>query len=157
MSEKQKNYSMMYILIVRGLALKSRTFEEAREKDKTITMSDINEFFRKNVDQKRKPVGSNSFVAPHSAYEYQMDLFFINDLKDQKFRVGMLMIDIFDKFMHVVAIKGKKEEDLASGMIECLNKMGKKPKNNLYRRRRSNEQGGNTKVFTGTEHRTSQD
>ena len=57
-----------------------------------------------------------------------MDLFFINDLKDQKFRVRMLMIDIFDKFMHVVAIKGKKEEDLASGMIECLNKMGKKPK-----------------------------
>ena len=65
---------------------------------------------------------------PHSAYEYQMDLFFINDLDNQKFRVGMLMIDIFDKFMHVVAIKGKKEEDLASGMIECLNKMGKKPK-----------------------------
>ena len=38
------------------------------------------------------------------------------------------MIDIFDKFMHVVAIQGKKEEDLASGMIECLHKMGKKPK-----------------------------
>ena len=38
------------------------------------------------------------------------------------------MIDIFDKFMHVVAIQGKKEADLASGMIECLNKMGKKPK-----------------------------
>ena len=111
-----------------GFGSRSRTLEEAREKDKTITMSDINEFFRKNVDQKREPVGSNSFVAPHSAYEYQMDLFFINDLKDQKFRVGMLMIDIFDKFMHVVAIKGKKEEDLASGMIECLHKMGKKPK-----------------------------
>ena len=47
---------------------------------------------------------------------------------DQKFRVGMLMIDVFDKFMHVVASKGKKEEDLASGMIECLHKMGKKPK-----------------------------
>ena len=71
-------------------------------------MSDINEFFRKNVDEQRTPVGSNSFVAPHSAYEYQMDLFFINDLKDQKNRVGMLMTDIFDKFMHVVAIQGKK-------------------------------------------------
>ena len=91
-------------------------------------MSDINEIFRKNVEQKRKPVGSNSFVAPRSSYEYQMDLFFIDDLKDQKFRVGMLMIDIFEKFMHVVASKGKKEEDLASGMIECLNMMGKKPK-----------------------------
>ena len=40
----------------------------------------------------------------------------------------MLMIDIFDKSMHVEAIKSKKEEVLASGMIECLNKMGKKPK-----------------------------
>ena len=127
MSEKQKIINDVYFDRA-GFGSRSRTLEEAREKDKTITMSDINEFFRKNVDQKRKPVGSNSFVAPHSAYEYQMDLFFINDLKDQKFRVGMLMIDIFDKFMHVVAIKGKKEEDLASGMIECLNKMGKKPK-----------------------------
>ena len=111
-----------------GFGSRSRTLEEAREKDKTITMSDINEFFRKNVEQKRKPVGSNSFVAPPSAYEYHMDLFFVNDLEDQKFRVGMLMIDIFDEFMHVVAIQGKKEEDLASGMIECLHKMGKKTK-----------------------------
>ena len=38
------------------------------------------------------------------------------------------MVDIFDKFMHVVALQGKKEEDLASGMIECIHKMGKKPK-----------------------------
>ena len=111
-----------------GFGSRSRTLEEAREKDQTITMSDINEFFRKNVEQKRKHVGSNSFVAPHSGWEYRMDLFFINDLDNQKFRVGVLMIDIFDKFMHVVAIKGKKEEDLASGMIECLHKMGKKPK-----------------------------
>ena len=83
--------------------------------------------------------------------------FFINDLKDQKFRVGMLMIDIFDKFMHVVAIKRKKEEDLASGMIECLHKMGKKPKIIYTDDGGSNEQGGNTNLFTGTEHRTSQD
>ena len=56
-----------------------------------------------------------------------MDLFFINDLENQKLKVGMITIDIFDKFMHVVASKGKKEEALASGMIECLHKMGKKP------------------------------
>ena len=44
----------------------------------------------------------------------------MNDLEDQKFKVGisMIIIDVFDKFMHVVAaVKGKKEEDLASGMI----------------------------------------
>ena len=37
------------------------------------------------------------------------------------------MIDIVDKFMHVVAIKGKKEEDVSRWMIECLHKMGMKP------------------------------
>ena len=126
MSEKQKIINDVYFDRA-GFGNKSRTLAEAREKDKTITMGDINEFFRKNVEQKRRPVGQNSFIAPHSAYEYQMDLFFINDLDEQKFRVGMLMIDVFDKFMCVVPIKGKKEEDLASGMIECLNKMGKKP------------------------------
>ena len=118
----------MYILIgPGGVWIKKPASEEAREKDETITKSDINESVRKNVDQKRKLVGSNSFVAPPSAYEYQMDLFFINDLENQKLKVGMITIDIFDKFMHVVASKGKKEEALASGMIECLHKMGKKP------------------------------
>ena len=64
-------------------------------RDKTTTMDDINEFLRKNVEQKRRPVGQNSFIAPHSAYEYPMDLFVINDLDEQQFRVGMLMIDVF--------------------------------------------------------------
>ena len=126
MSEKQKIINDVYFDRA-GYGSKQRTLSEAREKDKTIRMGDINEFFRKNVEQKRKPVGQNSFIAPRSAYEYQMDLFFINDLDEQKFRVGVLMIDVFDKFMYVVPIKSKQEGDVASGMIECLNKMDKKP------------------------------
>ena len=127
MSEKQKIINDVYFDKA-GFGSTQRTLSEARERDKTITMSDINEFFRANVEQKRKPVGQNSFIAPHSAYEYQMDLFFINDLKEQKFKVGVLMIDVFDKFMHVVPITSKQEGGVASGMIECLHKMGKKPK-----------------------------
>ena len=37
------------------------------------------------------------------------------------------MIDDFDKFMHVVPMNSKQEGDVASGMIDCLNKMSKKP------------------------------
>ena len=59
----------------------------------------------------------------------------------------MLTIDVFDKFMHVVPIKGKTEEDLASGMIECIHKMGKKTQNCLHRRRGSAKQGSNTNKF----------
>ena len=51
-----------------------------------------------------------------------MDLFCINDWKEQKLKVGVLMIDVFDKFVHVGPIKSKQEGDVASGMIERLNK-----------------------------------
>ena len=74
--------------------------------------------------KKRKPRGQNSFVAPHSFYEFQFDLFFINDLENQKFRVGALMIDIFSKYMTVIPIKSKSEGDVASALIEAFKKMG---------------------------------
>ena len=51
------------------------TLKEAREKDKTITMADVQQFFRKNVEQKKQLRGQNSFIAPEPFYEFQMDLF----------------------------------------------------------------------------------
>ena len=111
-----------------GFGSKQGTLDEARKKDKSITVNAINEVFKKTVEQKRRPVGTNSFVAPHSAYQYQTALVFINDMKNHIFKVGMLTIDVFDKFMYVVHIRGKTEEDLASGIIESIHKMGKKPK-----------------------------
>ena len=88
MSEKQKIINDVYFDKA-GFGSKSRTLAQAREKDKPITMGYINEFFRKNIEQKRKPVGQNSSIAPHPAYEYQMDLISINDLDEHQFRVGM--------------------------------------------------------------------
>ena len=110
-----------------GFGSKATTLRDAKEKDKTITMKDVEEFFRKNVEQKKQLRGQNSFIPPHPLYEFQMDLFFINDLEKQKFRVGLLMIDIFTKYMVVVPIKSKGEGDIAAGMIEALNKMKGKP------------------------------
>ena len=51
MSEKQKIINDAYFDRA-GYGSKQRTLSEAREKDKTITMADINELFRKNVEQK---------------------------------------------------------------------------------------------------------
>ena len=85
-------------------------------------------------------------LTPHVNIRWTRYDLFINGLKEHKLGVGMLVIDVFDKFMHVVPVKGKEEEDLASGMIERLNKMGMKPEIMSYRRRGSNEQGGNTSV-----------
>ena len=115
-----------------GFGSKKATLEDARKKDKSITMGDIDEFFRKNVEQKKQLKGFNSFVAPKHGYEYQVDLFFIGkkrdqDLENQKFNVGMVMIDIFSKFAVVIPLRSKELGDVASGIIEGINKMGLKP------------------------------
>ena len=58
-----------------GFQSKAKTLKDAKKKDKTITIKDVEEFFRKNVEVKKKPRGYNSFVAPHNNYSYQLDLF----------------------------------------------------------------------------------
>ena len=60
------------------------TFEDVRKIDKSITLEDIKNFFNNNVKKKDNLKGFKSFVAPHNYYEYQADLFFVND--DEFFR-----------------------------------------------------------------------
>ena len=110
-----------------GYGSKQRTLKESREKDKTIAMTDVEEFFRKNVEQKKQLRGYNRFVSPHPFFEFQVDLFFINDLEKQNYRVGMTIIDTFSRYMVIIPIKSKGEGDVAAGLIEGLNKFEKRP------------------------------
>ena len=113
-----------------GFGSQAVTFKDAKAKDKSITLADVKAWLEKNVDRKRPMSGFNSFIAPYAYYEYQIDLFFItkNDLDNQKFRIGLVMIDIFSKFALVIPIKSKQPPDLLAGIMEGINKMGKKPK-----------------------------
>ena len=75
-----------------------------------------------------QPKGMNSFVASEPFCEFQLNLSFISYLKKQKYNIGMRCIDIFTTLAVVVPVTFKNEGDLAAGILECLNKMGKKPK-----------------------------
>jgi len=110
-----------------GFGSVKKTLDEAKQLDKSITIDDVKDWFHKNVEKKNQLKGMNSFVAPHPYYEYQLDLFFINDLENQKVKIGMTMIDIFTKFATVFPIASKSEGDVAAGVLECLEKMGHKP------------------------------
>ena len=110
-----------------GYGSMKTTLDDAKKIDKTITLNDIKEFFSKNVEKKTQLKGMNSFIAPHPYYEYQLDLFFITDLENQKIKIGMVMIDIFTKYASVVPLASKSEGDVAAGVLECLEKMGHKP------------------------------
>ena len=114
-----------------GYGSKATTLKDAREKDKTIKMSDVETFLKNNVEMKAKPRGHNSFIAPHNHYTYQIDLFFMGYYdfdEEQKFRGGLVCIDVLSKYAVVVPIKTKNGEDVLEATKEALGKMGKKPK-----------------------------
>ena len=113
-----------------GFGSKATTLKDSREKDKTIPMKDVEEFFKTNVEEKRKMRVENSFIAPHANWEYQVDLFFIskNDLENQKIRIGLVLIDIFSKYAAVIPVRSKEPPDVLAGIMEGLQKMGDKPK-----------------------------
>ena len=58
-----------------GFGSLKTTLEDAKKKEPTIRMEDVKQFFSKNVEEKRKTRGQNSFIAPHSFWEFQIDLF----------------------------------------------------------------------------------
>ena len=109
-----------------GFASIKVTYEDAHKKDKSITLSDVQTWFNNNIKKTKQPPGMNSFIAPYPYYEYQVDLFFLEHLQNQKFKVGLVCIDIFSKYAVVIPIKSKSEGDIAAGIIEAIHKMGKK-------------------------------
>ncbi len=64
-------------------------------------------------------------------YEYQVDLFVIGKKRDsdidRKMRYGVVMIDIFSKYAVVIPLPSNDTGNIASGIMEGINKMGKEP------------------------------
>ena len=120
-----------------GFGSRATTLKDAREKDKSITKENVEKFFKKNVEEKRRPRGENSFVAPHAYFEFQLDLFFISkhDVENQKFSIGMVLIDIFSKYATVIPIKSKGSTGHNSGDNGRDTKNGRKTEDVLRRRR----------------------
>ena len=48
----------------------------------------------------------------------------MNDLPDQVYKIGMLMVDVFTKYTEAIPLKDKTEGSLLSGLIEGFHKMG---------------------------------
>ena len=103
------------------------TFTDAKKKDKTITYDDVKKWFDNNFTRKTNLKGYNSYIANEPFEEFQMDLFFINDLENQDYKIGLLMIDIFSKYMTVVPLKTKQPLDVLEGIKQCIKNMGENP------------------------------
>ena len=84
-----------------GFGSIQQTFAEARKLDKTITLNDVKEWKEKNIVRKTNLPGYNSYVASEPRFEYQVDPCYVN-LGEQKFKYGLLAVDIFTKQVEVV-------------------------------------------------------
>ena len=111
-----------------GFGSHHNTLKDARKLDPTITLQDIVKWKQNNTERKTQLKGYNSFIPKEAYDEYQVDLFFMNDLPDQDYKVGLLMVDIFTKYTEVIPLKDKSEGSILSGLMEGFNKMGRKPK-----------------------------
>ena len=113
------------------------TYEDAKKKDKSITYVDIQAWFKKNIERKTQLKGYNSFIASEPKEEYQMDLFFMNYLKDPEFNIGLLMVDIFTKYVSIIPMNANNAPSILDAMKESIIQMGGKPQT-LY----TDDEGG---------------
>ena len=105
----------------------TNTLRDARQIDPSIKYQDVKDWYEKQFIRKTNLKGYNSYIANFPNEEYQMDLFFINDLENQEFKIGLLLIDIFTKFISVVPLKTKSSDDVLDGIKEGISNMGKPP------------------------------
>mgnify|MGYP003344810707 FL=1 len=132
MAELSKNeaISKIYYDVEDGFSSINATFKEAKKYNKELTLDDVRNWFDKHVGRKKQLSGYNSFVANYAYQEFQMDLFFFEDLnKESKEKQpnALLMIDIFTKYVEVVPVNTKQPNDILNGIKELINLMNGKP------------------------------
>ena len=133
MLDEKKNEIIHRIYTDRaGFGSIANTLKAVKQIDNTITYDDIKQWKENHSIRKTNLKGYNSYVADYPHQEYQVDLFFLSDLDKelevkQIYKVGMMIIDIFSKYMVVIPLQGKSEADVAAGFMEGLPKMKKNP------------------------------
>ena len=113
-----------------GFGSVPNTFKEVRKVDPSITIGQVKEWIKKNTHWKTNLTGFNSYVSPGPKHEYQIDLFFMSDLKDeeqQKFKTALCASDLFSRCLTVVPLKSKRESDFLAGVVEAFKNLGGKP------------------------------
>jgi hypothetical protein len=55
----------------------------------------------------------------------------LNENPDDEYKIALLMVDIFSKFMEVIPIKSKKPEDVLQALEDAMQNMGGAPSNHL--------------------------
>ena len=130
MSDSKKQHIISDIYFDKaGFGSKAVTLADAKKKEPTIKMSDVETFFKRNVEIKRKQTKWNSFIAPKNKHTYQIDLTFFRreDFeKEQKYYIALTCIDVLSKFAVAIPLENKDAQTIVDKMPEVIRRMGGK-------------------------------
>ena len=98
------------------------TLADAKTYNPDVTLDDVKKWKEKNILNKQKYRGYNSFIASKPFEEFQIDLMFFSDLK-QEINTGLILVDIFSKFCQVIPIKSKQINDVLEGLKKGFEQM----------------------------------
>ena len=122
-----------------GFGSARETLKDVRETNPEITLKDVQAWREKYIPRKAPMRGFNSYVAPGPKHQFQVDLFVYKFaqpdapvLKRQKgkkytgliYQYGLLAVDSFTKYTHVVPIDRKLQSSWKAALEEIFEKMG---------------------------------
>ena len=58
----------------------------------------------------------------------RLNFFFMNDNSEDEYKIGLLVIEIFSKFLEVIPLKTKQPKDVLEGLIDAMKNIGGKPR-----------------------------
>ena len=126
--EKDKIISAEYHDVTEGFRGINETFKAVKQYG--ISMKYLRGWYDRNVEKNTlEGKGKNSYVAPHTRYEYQADIFEITDKQfvNQTYKYGLSVIDIFSKKAAVVPLKTKDERAWIAGLTKAFAELDGKP------------------------------
>ena len=102
-----------------------KTYKEAKDKESSITLKNVKDWFQRNIEKTKQLKGYNSFINNEAFEEFQVDIAFF---KAGELEPVLVMIDIFSKYATAIPIASKTPPDVIAGIMEGIVKMGGKPK-----------------------------
>ena len=120
-----------------GFGSIQETYKKAKQQNGEIRLEDVRQFMRKQPNKQIKtPRGTNSFTAPFTRFEYQIDIMFMTPLaskpnpeveievKRGEPRQALVVIDIFSKYADVIPIEELNSENVLKALNKSFKKMG---------------------------------
>ena len=127
---KEEILSNIYYDLERGYGSIQSLYKEANKDGAGVSLQFVKDWVKKQPNkQKQGYKNFNSYSAPFSRFEFQIDIMDMQSLmrdtgtKD-KLRYALLCIDIFSKKVHVVPLKSKDGKDVYDAVLECFKTLG---------------------------------